>query len=222
MSDIFYRPSPVLRSDLRLKLFISHSWRYGEHRAGIHRLLEQVWRRGEDFVDLAVPADHPIHDADSDADLFDKLRDRIEPCDVLLVLGGMYANASEWIGTEVDIARALRVPVIVIVPFDQERVASTATRLADQRVGWRGESIRNAILAHAPAHKAVEIEKRVKARGDAAMAAMLSVLYGAQNPRRTAVGNTLLTSPSRVGPPPRRVAPGTTVLTSGLPPRPKR
>ena len=220
MGDIFYRPPSSPRSDVRLNLFVSHSWRYGEDRLGIHSLLEQVWRKGEDFVDLAVPADHPIHDADDDAALFDKLRDRIVLSDVLLVLGGMYANASEWIGTEVDIARALRVPVIVIVPFGQERVASTATRLADQRVGWRGESIRNAILDYAPAHKAIEIKKRTKARADAVVDAVLRALYGAQNPRRPVTRNTLLTAPHRLQPPPRVAR--NTLLTSGLPPRLKR
>lgn len=222
MSDIFYRPPPSPRSNVQLNLFISHSWRYGEHRVGIHTLLEQVWRRGEDFVDLAVPAAHPIHDADDDAVLFDKLRDRIALSDVLLVLGGMYANASDWIGTEVHIARSLRVPVIVVVPFGQERVASTATRFADYRVGWRGESIRNAILDNAPAHKAVEIEKRVKARADAVVNAILRALYDARNSRRPAAGSTLLTGFGGARPPMPRTAPGTTVLTSGLPPRQKR
>lgn len=221
MGDIFYRPPSSPRPDVRLNLFISHSWRYGEDRLGIHSLLEQVWRRGEDFVDFAVPADHPIHDADDDAALFDKLRDRIALSDVLLVLGGMYANASDWIGTEVGIARSLRVPVIVIVPFGQERVASTATRFADQRVGWRGESIRNAILDHAPAHKTIEIEKRTKARADAVVDAVLRALYSAPNPRRPAVRNTMLTVPSRLQSLPPRVV-RNTLLTSGLPPRPKR
>lgn len=222
MSDIFYRPPSAPRSDVRLNLFVSHSWRHGEHRLGIHKLLEQVWRRDEDFVDLAVPADHPIHGVQGDAELFDKLRDRIAVSDVLLVLGGMYANASDWIGTEVGIARSLRVPVIVVVPFGQERVASAATRFADQRVGWRGDSVRQAILDRAPNHKTSEIEKRVRARADAVANAMLRELYDARNARRPAVRNTLLTGHARTPPSPPQVAGRTTILTSGLPPWTKR
>jgi hypothetical protein len=157
------RPVPPPMA-VRLKIFVSHSWRYGDHRLGIHELLEQEWRKDRDFVDLAVPADHPIHDTLDDADLFDRIRDRIARADVFLVLGGMYANSSDWIEPEVSMARALGVPVITVVPYGQERVASAATRFADCRVGWRGSSIRRAILDFAPSDKAAEIRARVNLR----------------------------------------------------------
>jgi hypothetical protein len=196
-----------------LKLFISHSWRYGDHRLGIHDLLQQKWRKGEDFIDLAVPADHPIHDAHDDAELFDMLRERIAKSDVLLVLGGMYANKSAWIETEVTIARALGIPVITVVPYGQERVASAATRFEDDRVRWRGDSIREAILAHAPSEIGVEITRRVAQREQQVVEAVFQALYRAKpKPHQP------LVLASALPPPKPNLAVRPKVLTSGLGP----
>lgn len=204
-------PGPKVAS-AKLKLFISHSWRYSDDRLGVHDLLQQRWRKGEDFIDLAVPADHPIHGADDDAELFDKLRQRILRAHVLLVMGGMYANNSAWIETEVTIARALGIPVLTVVPLGQERIASAATRFENGRVRWRGDSIREAILAHAPVEISSEIQRRVARRHDAAIAATYSALLAP--PKASPPRATILTG--GFAPPAAPRVTRSTILTSGL------
>src|SRR5689334_8348124 len=97
----------------QIYFFSTHAWAHLHWRDGLHRLLSP-WRKGADFLDLSVTSRHPL-DTDTDAQLRAELRDRIEICDMLLIMAGMYLIDREWMEFEIITAHALRKPIIPIV-----------------------------------------------------------------------------------------------------------
>lgn len=148
-----------LTAPVRLNLFSSHSWKYGEHRKGLHDLLSQHWVKGIDYVDWSISAEHPI-DTPNDLALIQQLKRAIKNCDVFLVFAGMYADRP-WIRDEVTIAEAYDKPILAIRPFGQERMSRWATRFAHEIVSWRGNSIREAILKYLPPEKRSRFEHQL-------------------------------------------------------------
>ena len=98
-------------------LFISHSWRYGGQYDRLYSLLRT--RRYFAFRDYSVSQYDPIHDAATDAQLRQAIRDQMIPCHVVLILAGVYASYSKWINIEIDLAKRgfqRPKPVIAIWP----------------------------------------------------------------------------------------------------------
>lgn len=63
----------------------------------------------------------------------------------VLIISGMYAAYSYWIQIEIDIAKGYHKPVIGLVPFGQDRVPMEVQQVAKKMVGWRTDSVVNAI-----------------------------------------------------------------------------
>ena len=152
-------PPPVM-----LHLFSSHSWDHGYRREDVHALLAPDWVKGVDFRDHSVTAEHPIHHTKSEVELFDVLRDLILPCDVFLVFAGMEASHSVWMEREVHIARTLRVPIIAVIPYAQERRSAVAMDFANDFAHWRGASLRNAILRQLAPERRTAFEAKLFGR----------------------------------------------------------
>ena len=152
------------RPPIRLHLFSSHSWDHGYRREDMHALLAPDWIKGEDFSDHSVTAEHPIHDAKSDVELFDVLRDLILRCDVFLVFAGMEASHSVWMEREVQIARTLRVPIVAVIPNGQVRRSAVAMDFANDYASWRGASLRAAILRQLAPEQRTEFEAKLFTR----------------------------------------------------------
>lgn len=149
---------------VRLSLFCSHNWGHGYRRTDLHSLLGDQWIKGVDFSDFSIPSSHPIHDTDSEAELFDRLADIISSCDVFLVFAGMEASHSVWMEREVHIARTMHVPIIAVKPFGQERLSKVATTFAAEIVHWRGDSIRDAILRRVSLDKRTGLTEQIRRR----------------------------------------------------------
>ena len=127
-------------------LFISHSWRYGDQYARIHRLLRN--RRYFAFRDYSVPQNDPVHNAGNATRLRRAIRNQMTPCHVVLILAGVYATHSKWINIEIDLARkgfTREKPIIAIRPWGSQRISSRVRNAADRIVGWNTESIVAAI-----------------------------------------------------------------------------
>lgn len=135
-------------SEYALLLFASHSWAHGHHRDGLHSLLSPTWRKGIEFHDLSASEEHPLHYGDDHDRLVRMLARRIQKCDAVLLLAGMYSSHSYWIEVEADLARRFNKPILAIAPLGQQRLSAVATNSSPyEPIGWRGESVRNAILS---------------------------------------------------------------------------
>ncbi|MBE9488112.1 MAG: TIR domain-containing protein [Bacteroidetes bacterium] len=124
------------------KVFISHSW---SHINDLIRLREMLQDRGYFNVDFEeVTPDCPIN-SDNSCYIRSKLRQKILNSDIVLGVAGVYGSYSEWMQWELDTANDLKIKVIGVVPWGQERVSSVVSERAIETVRWNTESIVTAI-----------------------------------------------------------------------------
>ena len=67
---------------------------------------------------------------------------------VVIVVAGMYVSYSEWIEEEIEMAEHFEKPIIGVRPHGNEQLPAAVTETADEIVGWRQQSIVNAIAKH--------------------------------------------------------------------------
>ena len=127
-------------------LFISHSWTYTDSYDRLIDLLKN--RNNFAFRDYSVPKNDPIHVSGTDAQLHQAIYRKMVPCSAVLILAGVYATYSKWIGKEIIIAKreftSLK-PIIAIRPWGNEKISSPVKENADRIVGWNTESVVSAI-----------------------------------------------------------------------------
>jgi hypothetical protein len=110
------------------KLFISHSWDYDEEYERIVRLLNGV--RSFAWENLSVPIGNPIHVRGED-DLPYELRNRMRQCCAFIACAGMWVAHSEWIQFEINFARRIGRPIVMVPPWGQERLPLALAPHAD-------------------------------------------------------------------------------------------
>ena len=127
-------------------LFISHSWNYSD---AYDRLVDLLRNRGYfSFKNYSVPRNDPIHNAGTDAQLREAIRQKMAPCGVVLILAGVYATYSKWIDKEIRLAARgfdRPKPIVAIRPWGSLRTSVPVTQAADRIVGWNTESVVGAI-----------------------------------------------------------------------------
>lgn len=130
---------PILRA---YRLFISHSWRYSER----YMRMVEFLNAAPNFVwyNYSVP-ESKAYPAMRRAALEDELRDQIRPAQVVIILGGMYINHSDWLQFEIDFSKALRKPIIGIYPWGGQRMPLAVQSAASELVNWNTASIVSAV-----------------------------------------------------------------------------
>lgn len=140
--------------EIKLNIFTSHAWKYGEHRSSLHDLLSPKLIKNSDYQDHSIPREHPVEGTLGEAELYDLINDRIKQCDVLLVFTSMYNVRRYWVENEIKIARAHKVPIISIARNGQQRHCRLINEYATiENVGWRALSVLKAILEVLPKAK---------------------------------------------------------------------
>ena len=127
-------------------LFISHSWSYSYSYDKLIGLLQA--RSYFKFSNYSVPRSDPIHNAGTDVELRQAIKNKMAPSSVVLILAGVYATYSKWIDKEIDLAQngfAMRKPIIAIEPWGSERTSVRVKLAADRVVKWNTESVVRAI-----------------------------------------------------------------------------
>jgi hypothetical protein len=126
----------------RYRLFISHSWTYGDAYDKIITMLDE---QGLDYYDHSVPKTDPIHTNGTQKQLREAIDAQIKGTSCVLILAGVYATYSKWINEEIDIANSYGKPIIAIEPWGSERTSQIVKDNADRIVKWQGKSIVDAI-----------------------------------------------------------------------------
>lgn len=126
------------------RIFISHSWTYGDAYDKLVSMLNS--RPYFSFVDYSVPKYDPIHNANNDAQLFNAIKNKIQLCNVVLIMAGKYASYSKWIDKEVNISKCVfNKPLLGVCPWGAQQVSTLVRDNADELVSWNTESIVGAI-----------------------------------------------------------------------------
>ncbi|HBN05943.1 MAG TPA: hypothetical protein DD434_09180 [Bacteroidales bacterium] len=123
-------------------IFISHSWTYPEDLRNLRNLLKERGYFNVEFEEAS--ADEPINSANAHY-IKSRLKEKISNSNIVLGIAGMYASHSDWMEWELDTALGLKVPIIGVVPWGQERVSKTVSDRAKTVVRWNTESIVAAI-----------------------------------------------------------------------------
>lgn len=128
--------------DKAYRLFISHSWSYGEN---YERVIKMIQEQGIDFYDHSVPKDNPIHTNGTDKELSDAIDAKIKGTSCVLILAGVYSTYSKWINKEISIAKKYGKNIIAIEPWGAEKTSRVVKDNANVIVKWQGTSIAKAI-----------------------------------------------------------------------------
>ena len=128
--------------DKTYRLFISHSWAYGD---AYDRIVEMLDEQGLNYYNHSVPKNDPIHTNGTQKQLREAIDAQMKGTSCVLILAGIYASFSKWINEEIDIAKSYGKPIIAIEPWAAEHTSSVVKNNADKIVKWQGSSIVNAI-----------------------------------------------------------------------------
>lgn len=124
-------------------IFISHAWRYSEHYSKIVEWFDNA--PNFNWKNCSVPS----HDCLSDKTLNglkEGMTRQINPAQVVIILGGMYAAHSEWIDYEIKEAIRMDKIIIGVKPWGQERVPLIVQQASDcEVVGWNSASVIQAV-----------------------------------------------------------------------------
>lgn len=104
------------------------------------------------YKDYSVPKDDPIHSCGKDCELYMAIKRKISPCNVILILAGVYSTYSKWINKEIYICKKeflTAKPIICVAPWGAERISSIVRDNADAIVNWNTNSIVDAIRKYA-------------------------------------------------------------------------
>ena len=127
-------------------LFISHSWGYSDAYDSLVNLLDA--QPYFSYRNYSVPKDDPIHTTGTDKDLYEAIKRKIQPTQVVVIMAGVYATYSKWINKEIDIAQnafTTATPILAIQPWGAEKTSQVVKDSADRIVGWNTNSIVAAI-----------------------------------------------------------------------------
>ncbi|QBK30771.1 TIR domain-containing protein [Roseitalea porphyridii] len=132
-----------------MNVFISHSWAYSGHYDRLAEwIFDEQWSvdgQPLQFFNTSVPRDDPIHFAPNDATLQAAIYERLIISHVVVIPTGMYASHSKWIKKEIAGATLLSRPIVAVDPWGQKRSSSVVVEAARESVGWKKESIINAV-----------------------------------------------------------------------------
>lgn len=101
-------------------LFVSHPFAKKHERNRVHRHLGTRWLRGRDYEAIEISSDHRLHGL-SNKELRRVIRERIRESDVVIVCAIWSAQNREWIQYEVDTARKLKKPILLVLPYTGAR-----------------------------------------------------------------------------------------------------
>jgi len=124
------------------RLFISHSWKYGD---AYDKMLQFLAAQSISYYDHSVPKNDPIHTNGTDVQLRAAIEAKVKGCSGVIILAGVYATYSRWINEEVVLSAAYSKPIIAVEPWGSERTSAVVKRAADRIVKWNSKSLADAI-----------------------------------------------------------------------------
>ena len=127
-------------------LFISHSWSYGDAYEILCGFLDNA--SNFSYRNYSVPRDDPIHKTGTDKQLYEAIKKKISPVNIVIIMAGKYATYSKWIKKEIKIAEtefSNPKPILAIAPWGSKQVSTVVSEAADEIAGWNTSSIVGAI-----------------------------------------------------------------------------
>ena len=128
------------------RIFISHAWSYNSAYKKIECFLK---KEGVLYYNHSIPKDDPVHTDGTEDQLYRAIEAKIKGCSCVIILAGIYATYSKWIKKEIKIAKKYKKPIIAVRLRGAQRVSRVVKDAATIMVGWKGNSVANAISEYA-------------------------------------------------------------------------
>ncbi|WP_032921799.1 TIR domain-containing protein [Leptospira santarosai] len=126
------------------KLFISHSWAYGDAYEKLVSFFDE--HPNFHWSNYSVPKDDPIHNAPNETALYNAIKNQITFVNCVVMLAGVYSSYSKWINKEIEISKKVfNKPIVAIEPWGSEKTSQVVKDNADVIVKWQSSSIVSAI-----------------------------------------------------------------------------
>jgi len=127
-----------------VRLFVSHAF---EPSDDYHRVFEYLESSHNFYYRNCSNPDAPVGDREG---CKEELRRQITLAEVVIVPSGQYARHREWIDFQLNCAKGLDKPVIVLETFGvKEKMPVQLEALSDEIVEWNERSIADAIRRQA-------------------------------------------------------------------------
>jgi hypothetical protein len=129
-----------------IRVFVTHT--FGPH-PDYFRVFEYL-ESAPNFFYVNCSSVEAIPGAGGKEAVKDALREQIKPCEVVVVLGGMYLEHRDWLTYQMDAAQAFDKPLVAMEPFGGiEDLAPAIAERADEVVGWNDRLIVDALRRQA-------------------------------------------------------------------------
>ena len=130
------------------RIFISHAWDYNTQYNTIEKWLDD--ESYFSWTNYSIPIEKALDDM-AKKDLKQKITNKINLVDCVIILAGMYTTHSEWIDYEIEEANRLGKPIIGVKPWGNERMPAKVQNYANEVVNWQSSSVIDAVKRHSNA-----------------------------------------------------------------------
>lgn len=131
-------------------LFVSYGWLPDDGTQRLYGLLENYRiSHASDFTYelFSVSKDDPIQQLPSKKALAMAIEEKMRPCSCLVVLAGVFEDYKRWIDLELDIAKKLKKPVVLVEAAAPKYTSAREKREAKKIVKWDAQALGEAIQA---------------------------------------------------------------------------
>ncbi len=136
-------------------VFLSHSWAEQDGTERITSLMETYRLKTEGFgyEYYSVSKDDPVQFLPSKKALTAAIETQMRSCSCLVVLAGVFEEFKRWISLELDAAKKLDIPVILVEAVNSKHTSHKERRAAAEIVKWDAIQLGDAIVRHAKIKK---------------------------------------------------------------------
>lgn len=136
LSALFDYLFPSKTTDVRPRIFISHSWK---NDADYWSLIKKFKIYEFEFYNHSIEEDSPV-DAYTARQIEKGIENKMRGCSKVLVLGGNYANRY-WIKKEIEIANRMGKEIIAVRPWGKAYIPKDLYKNANRVIGFNSKTI---------------------------------------------------------------------------------
>jgi len=132
-------------------VFVSHGWLPENGTDRLYGLLENYRIRHVpefSFQLLSVSKDDPVQNLPSKKALIAAIEQKMKDSACLVILTGLFDDYKKWIDIELDAAKKLNKPIILVEAAAWMKASTKEKRSATATVKWDAKELGEAIQAH--------------------------------------------------------------------------
>ena len=128
-----------------IRVFVSHIFRASDEYLRVFEYLESVDRFY--YLNVSEPEKQPSGGAEA---YKDALRQQINACEAVFLLASLWEEKRDWIEFQINAAKALEKPLILIQPFGRTtQVPGDLASRVDETVEWNERELVDALKRQA-------------------------------------------------------------------------